>query len=190
MKIVLVGPPGSGKSTQSLKIRNDFNFQRVSTGDVFREYFREHNDFQGVYTKQNLDNGVLCSDEIMNRFVADEVLTPVGERLILDGYPRTCAQARAFDLLMRKRGERYVIIHFSLKNDDMILERILLRGEKREDDSENIIRERLQTYRKEAMTLIPTLIKNNQFFLEIDAWQSPENIYNQIKPYLQALLEE
>ena len=135
MKIVLVGPPGSGKSTQGLKIRNDFNFQRVSTGDVFREYFREHNDFQGVYTKQNLDNGVLCSDEIMNQFVADEILTPVGERLILDGYPRTCAQARAFDLLMRKRGERYIIIHFSLKNDDMILERILLRGEKREDDS-------------------------------------------------------
>ena len=102
MNIILFGPPGAGKGTQSNNLAKDFNLYKISTGDLLREEVKKKSAL-GIKIKSILDQGVLAPDDIINDFI-ESILTNKDyfNRLIFDGYPRNFNQAKYLDILIKK----------------------------------------------------------------------------------------
>ena len=104
MRIIIVGPPGAGKGTQAKLIVKDFQIIQLSTGDLLREHRRQDTKLGQAATKY-MDGGNLVPDEVILGMVAQEFKKPELEPgYILDGFPRTCPQARGLDQLLADRG--------------------------------------------------------------------------------------
>jgi adenylate kinase len=152
MRIVLLGPPGSGKGTQAALLKERLGVPHISTGDLLRAAVAAGTPL-GLKAKAAMDAGELVSDELVlglieERLGADDVKTGY----ILDGYPRNLAQARALDELLG-RLELPVQKALSLNVDeDAIVQRLAKRAEEegRSDDTEAVVRNRLQVYREQT----------------------------------------
>ncbi len=104
MRIIIVGPPGAGKGTQAKLIVKDFQIIQLSTGDLLREHRRQDTAL-GQAAKQYMDGGNLVPDEVILGMVAEEFEKPeLDNGYILDGFPRTCPQAKGLDQLLKDRG--------------------------------------------------------------------------------------
>ena len=104
MRIIIVGPPGAGKGTQAKLIVKDFQIIQLSTGDLLREH-RSQDTALGQAAKQYMDGGNLVPDEVILGMVAEEFEKPeLDNGYILDGFPRTCPQAKGLDQLLKDRG--------------------------------------------------------------------------------------
>src|SRR5262245_45846001 len=104
MRAILLGPPGCGKGTQAKLLKERKGMVHISTGDVLREAVQQETPL-GLEVKPILRSGGLVSDEIVNAIIAERFHAKDRPRcFLIDGYPRTVAQARAFDLLLREVG--------------------------------------------------------------------------------------
>ena len=104
--IILLGPPGSGKGTQSTKLLNDFCYCQLSTGDLLRENVAKKTH-AGVKAKEAMDKGQLVSDEIVNEILVNAMKSPYCERgIIFDGYPRNPEQAENLSSLLKSVGKK------------------------------------------------------------------------------------
>lgn len=104
--IILLGPPGSGKGTQSTNIINDFCFCQLSTGDLLRENVAKKTP-AGIKAKEAMDKGQLVSDSIVNEILTNAINSPICERgIIFDGYPRNAEQAENLNQLLSKNGKK------------------------------------------------------------------------------------
>ena len=145
MKIILVGIQGSGKSTQGNLLSEKLGVPYLSTGHIFRELAKEHTPL-GRYIKETMTSGYLIPDKKTNEIVSEYLGRPEYEKgYIMDGYPRTLAQAKAF-----KNGiDKVVYLEVS---DKEALWRLSYRngenGEKREDDTLSAIRKRIELFHK------------------------------------------
>lgn len=148
MNIILFGPPGAGKGTQAKKLQDEFNIPHLSTGDIFRAAIKNETPL-GVKVKSILDSGELVPDQTVVDLVADELSKEKYEDgYILDGFPRTVVQAKAFDKFLRDNNDELdAFISLSVPEDELI-SRILSRGEGRADDTEEKVKTRLEVYRK------------------------------------------
>ncbi len=150
LNLVLFGPPGAGKGTQSSKLIEKYNLVHLSTGDIFRANIKGSTAL-GTLAKSFMDKGVLVPDEVTIKMLEAELdkhLNPEG--FIFDGFPRTVAQAIALDemLLQRKTGIASMI-SLEVPNLDELVQRLLIRGKDsgRVDDSDpNIIQKRITEY--------------------------------------------
>ena len=121
MRLVLVGPPGSGKGTQAKRLVRTLNLSYVGTGDILREAIALRTPV-GIDAEPLIKRGLLVPDPVVNEVVAELFRGPFRpERFVLDGYPRTYAQAVAFDALMRQQFLKLdAVINLAISDDDVV----------------------------------------------------------------------
>jgi adenylate kinase len=124
MKLVLLGPPGAGKGTQAERIKAHYGIAHLSTGDMLREAVAADTEV-GRQAKAIMDAGRLVPDQVMIRLVAERIAQPDCARgFVLDGFPRTRAQAQALDALLAERGEQLDAVLEIAVDQDALVERI------------------------------------------------------------------
>ena len=153
-KILIMGPPGSGKGTQAARIAERRGLAHISTGDMLRAAMAAGSKL-GSRVKDIVDRGDLVPDDLMLELVLDRLSQPdAAEGFLLDGFPRTVAQADA--LVAALNGSRVLerIILLEVP-DEVLVERVLARG--RTDDTEETIRHRLRVYIESTQPVLDTL---------------------------------
>jgi len=159
VRVVLLGPPGAGKGTQAQKLSEKLGIPQISTGDLFRKNISEGTPL-GIEAKRYLDAGDLVPSELTNKLVEDRIEQPdATDGFILDGYPRSVEQARAFDEMLKNHDTKLdAVLEFAVSEQEL-LDRLKSRG--RADDTEEVIHNRMQVYRDETEPLLEYYSHNN-----------------------------
>jgi adenylate kinase len=159
VRLVLLGPPGAGKGTQAQKLSDKLGIPQISTGDLFRKNISDNTPL-GVEAKRYLDAGDLVPSELTNKLVEDRIEQPdAADGFILDGYPRSVEQAQALDEMLKNHNARLdAVLEFAVSEEELF-ERLKSRG--RADDTEEVIRNRMQVYRDETEPLLEYYSHNN-----------------------------
>ena len=149
LNIVLFGAPGCGKGTQSELLEKRFSLRHISTGNVIREQIAAKTEL-GLQMQACIERGELAPDQLVIDMIADYVAKHNdGNGVIFDGFPRTTAQAEAFDEILAKHDQKVaVMINMEVPEEELV-KRILLRGKdsgRADDQSEEIIRNRIDIY--------------------------------------------
>jgi len=152
--IVLFGPPGSGKGTQSEQLINKYNLTHISTGDLFRKHLAEGTNL-GILAKKYVDEGHLVPDEVVIGMVEDKInSTTESSGFIFDGFPRTVPQAEALDHLLNKKSFPIQTMLMLDVPQDELIKRLLERGKtsgRTDDQNEAKIRTRISVYENETI---------------------------------------
>ena len=154
--LLIVGPPGAGKGTQAARIAEALGVPAVSTGDIFRQNIKEQTEL-GRRVTAILDAGEYVPDELTNELVDDRLAQPDAEDgYLLDGYPRTAGQVEFLDGINLRRGERLDAVIRLVADTEEVVRRLLARSveQGRNDDTEEIVRHRLDVYERETAPLI------------------------------------
>jgi len=159
MRLVLLGPPGAGKGTQAGLLSRDQGIPHVATGDIFRSNVREGTEL-GQRAKEYMDRGDLVPDEVVIGMVMDRITEPdCGDGFILDGFPRTVAQAEALDKRLRRpsvpQDPLDAALNFEITEAELF-RRLVTRAEQehRSDDAEDVVRHRLEVYHANTKPLV------------------------------------
>ena len=169
MNIILFGPPGAGKGTQSKYLVKKLNGFQISTGDMLRDEIQKDSEI-GKKIINDMDDGKFVNDEIVNKLIKNVIFDPKKKnKLIFDGYPRSISQAKNLDLLLKVSNQKINFIFFLNVNKETIMKRIEKRKilEKRSDDDLNTILKRYDTYMKTTKPVLDFYSKNSNFY-EID----------------------
>lgn len=125
LRMILIGPPGAGKGTQALRLRDKYGVPHVSAGDLFRARVKDPNDPLGQEIKAILDSGKLVPDEITIKMIAERLDKDDAKNgFILDGFPRSLAQAKALDDMLKSKGIVLDAVVQMEVDDDKLVERI------------------------------------------------------------------
>ena len=151
--VALLGPPGSGKGTQAERLRDRSGFTTLATGDLLREARAAGTDL-GHRASEYMDRGDLVPDELIVAMMRDAIARADGEAILLDGFPRTVAQADALADALRDRGRELTAAVLVDVPDDVVVERISGRRQGRKDDQPETVRERLRVYHRETAPLV------------------------------------
>jgi len=155
-RLLLLGPPGAGKGTQARRLTEDLGIPQVSTGDMLRAAVAAGTEV-GRQAQAYMERGELVPDEVVIGVAEERLSQPDASKgFVLDGFPRTQAQARALDRMLERRGmalERCVCIEV---DEEELLARILERArlEGRSDDDEQTVRTRMRVYREQTEPLV------------------------------------
>ena len=163
MNLVIFGPPGAGKGTQSKFIVENFNMYQLSTGEFLRREIKE-NTAIGKKISSVINSGALVSDQIVSDLIEKVISnTQFHNRMIFDGYPRNLIQATYLDSLLKKSNQKINIVLKLSVGLETIKKRILERKslEKREDDNEIIAIKRYETYENNIKPVIEFYKKSN-----------------------------
>lgn len=216
--IILLGSPGSGKGTQAKYLVDWLHIPQISTGDMLREHISK-GDAIGREVQDRMRAGKLAPDELVNRLVFERTEQADAKRgFILDGYPRTPEQAKEMMRMLANAGAGEVVIHLVV-DYNVIISRISgrrvcpkcgtlynavshppkvdgvcdLDGTRlviRDDDREEVVRERLAQYERQTQALIGFFRTASERFIEVDAsGERPEAVFGRIRPELRSLIE-
>ena len=185
MNIILFGPPGAGKGTQSKYLVNKLSSFQISTGDLLREEIKKNSDIGKAITN-DMKNGKFVSDEIVNKLIENLVSDPQKKnRLIFDGYPRSLSQAKNLDILLEASNQKIDLILYLKVDKDTVVKRLEKRKiiENRSDDETNTILKRFDTY---MSTTEPVLnyYSENPKFKEIDGSLEIDEITRKIDTFI------
>lgn len=154
LNIVLFGPPGAGKGTQSAKLIDTYGLVHLSTGDIFRANIKGGTEL-GNLAKSFIDKGQLVPDEVTIGMLAGEVNNnPNAKGFIFDGFPRTQAQAQALDNLLQSKGTSITMMLALEVEEEELRKRLLLRGKdsgRADDQDPTVIQKRIDVYNGETM---------------------------------------
>ena len=182
LNIVLFGAPGCGKGTQSEILEERFGLRHISTGHIIRQQIAAQTPL-GVQMQACIERGELAPDELVIGMVADYVANNNdGKGVIFDGFPRTTAQAAAFDLLLAKHGQKVaVMINMEVPEEELV-KRILLRGKdsgRADDQSEEIIRNRIEVYRQQTAIVADHYTKQNKY-AEVNGLGTMDEVFGRL----------
>ena len=179
MNIIMFGPPGAGKGTQSQYLQDKYEIKQLSTGDMLRAEVSSGSDL-GNSVKSIMESGELVSDQIMIEIIANAISQPECENgFILDGFPRTVEQAKALDemLVHMKRTIEHVVV--LTVDEGILLDRIKARaaesGDTRADDNEETLKKRLNVYNEQTAPVLP-YYQGNGLMRRIDGMRSIEEV--------------
>ena len=186
MNIILFGPPGAGKGTQSKYLVEKIKGFQISTGDMLREEIQNQSEI-GKKIINDMNNGKFVSDGIVNDLIKNVIFDPKKKnKLIFDGYPRSISQAENLSKLLKISGQKINLIFFLNVSKDIIIKRIEKRKaiENRSDDDLNTILKRFDTYMETTKPVLDYYSKNPNFH-EIDGTQEIDQITNKIEAFLE-----
>ena len=155
-RLLIVGPPGSGKGTQAARITDQLGVVAISTGDIFRANVKEMTPL-GVEAKKYMDSGDYVPDSVTNAMVRDRLAQEdVADGFLLDGYPRTVAQVAELDDILSSNGQSLDAVVLLTADEDELVARLLNRAqtEGRADDTEDVIRHRLNVYTEQTQDVV------------------------------------
>ncbi len=209
MKILMMGPPGAGKGSQSAKVVDHYDLPSISTGQMFRDAYH-NSDPIGIEAMKYISKGELVSDEITNKIVRLRLKQNDAENsFLLDGYPRTVAQATALDEMLKEMGTKLDAVFNILSSNDVLFERMEQRrvcrscdrtyhlkfkipkqlgvcdkcgGElyQRPDDTLESVKRRLEIYETKTKPLLDYYDKKGILF-HINGMQPFDNVYKDIE---------
>lgn len=205
MNLILLGAPGAGKGTQAVKIAEEYKIPHISTGDIFRKNIKEQTEL-GKLAKTYIDKGELVPDEVTIAIVADRLkAADCANGWLLDGFPRTVAQAEALagfakvdtvinididlQLLLRRLTGRRVCgdcgesYHVDMLDGRMICAKCKGALYQRDDDTEETVQSRLDVYVKQTSPLI-TYYSDQNILKNVNGNDSIENVFAEIKRVL------
>jgi adenylate kinase len=188
LNIVILGPPGAGKGTQGKLIAADAGIPHVNTGDIFRAECAAGTDL-GNRVKSIIDAGDLVPDELTSEIVRARLeQDDTSKGFVLDGFPRTLAQAEALEraLAGSDRGDLSVVLDFEVP-DEMAVERLLGRAsvEGRSDDAPDKIQHRLNVYHRQTEPLVE-YYRARDLLVPIHADASVEDVFSEVQQVLSA----
>lgn len=175
--VVLMGAPGAGKGTQAKLLEKTFNLPQVSTGDLFRANLKNETEL-GKLARSYMDKGELVPDSVTVAMVKDRLSHPdCAEGAILDGFPRTVAQADALARLLTEFDSQIAVVPYIKVSQDVLVERLMYRAqiEGRADDNEETVRTRMRVYQQETSPLLD-YYHDKGLLVEIDGEQSIEEV--------------
>jgi adenylate kinase len=218
LNLVLLGPPGSGKGTQGERLQEDFRLPYYATGDILRAAVRDGSDL-GSEAREYMDRGDLVPDGVMVGLIAERVSRDeAADGFILDGFPRTTAQAEALDAEMEKLeraltaailievpddevvrrlgGRRTCVkeghifhVEFDPPKNDGICDICGARLETRDDDRPEVIRNRLRTYHEKTEPLV-AYYEERGILRRVDGSREPDDVNDRIRAMLATLRME
>ena len=156
LNIILFGPPGAGKGTQSAKLIEQYHLTHLSTGDVFRYNIKNETEL-GILAKSFIDQGELVPDEVTNNMVNDFINRNWNENgFIFDGFPRTIAQGNALATILAKKDSSITVMLALEVEENELVKRLIERGKtsgRIDDQDEDTIRNRFKVYQNETSPL-------------------------------------
>ncbi|WP_461831872.1 adenylate kinase [Aquifex sp.] len=198
MILVFLGPPGAGKGTQAKKLAEEKGFIHISTGDILREAVQKGTPL-GKKAKEYMEKGELVPDNIIIALI--EEVFPKHGKVIFDGFPRTVEQAKALDDMLQKKGLKVDYVFLFDVPDEVVIERLSGRRIdpktgavyhikynppppgveviQREDDKPDVIKKRLEVYRKQTAPLIEYYERKN-ILKKLDATKPIDEVYKEI----------
>ena len=208
MNVILLGAPGAGKGTQATKISDAYKLPHISTGDIFRENIKNQTPI-GLEAKSYIDKGQLVPDEVTCRIVEDRLQkSDCKDGYMLDGFPRTIAQAEALDKITKIDLVINIDVDFSLLMERLCGRRVCkecgesyhvltLNGEtkcsrcggelyQRKDDNPETVQSRLDVYNAQTTPLIEYYQKKGLLF-SVDGSTTPEYVYDVVSKKLDSL---
>jgi adenylate kinase len=218
LNLVLLGPPGSGKGTQGERLQEDFRLPYYATGDILRAAVREGTEL-GSEAKEYMERGDLVPDEVMVELIGERVSrAEAGDGFILDGFPRTTAQAEALGAKMDELGRELTAAILIDVSDDEVVRRLGgrrtcvkeghifhvefdppknegicdicgARLEIRDDDKPEVIRNRLATYHEKTEPVI-AFYENQGILRRVDGSLDPDEVNGRIRAMLATLRME
>jgi adenylate kinase len=163
--LILFGPPGSGKGTQSENLIKKYGLKHLSTGDLLRSEIK-HSTPLGMEAKQFMDKGQLVPNEVVIGMISSAVdANPHVTGFLFDGFPRTTAQAEALDKLLEFKKTSISLMLALEVSEEELVKRLLHRGQtsgRSDDTNENIIRERINVYHNETSAVAEHYRKTNK----------------------------
>ena len=206
MILVFLGPPGAGKGTQAKLLSQRMRFLHLSTGDLLREAVKNQTPL-GKKAKEYMDRGELVPDELIVQLIEETM--PKDGNVILDGFPRTVNQALALEEMLKGKGEKISKVLFFDVPDEVIIDRLsgrrvcskcgavyhvkynppkvegvcdLCGGSlmQRDDDKEEVVKKRLEVYRKQTQPLIE-FYQDRGIIYKLDAEKGVEELFEEVK---------
>lgn len=191
LNLILLGGPGSGKGTQAALIKQCFQLEHISTGEMFRKEMAKGTEI-GLLAKATIDKGDLCSDELTMAVLRNCLASFENSKgFIFDGVPRTIAQAEMMDNLDdRSFTPIHTVFHLHV-NEEEIVNRIVKRAkeEGRSDDTPEIVKHRIQNYYLQTSPLIK-YYKDQNKLIEINGMQTVEVVFSNISTHIKKYLSK
>jgi adenylate kinase len=189
MNVILLGPPGCGKGTQAARLKGKYGLIPLSTGDMLRAAVAAGSDV-GRKAKAIMEAGQLVPDDIVVGVIAERIAQPdvQAQGFVLDGFPRTVAQAKALDAMMERRGWKLDHI-IELKVDEEALkaridkrarETVAAGGAVRADDNAETLKKRIAVYREQTQPILPYYQATSRL-KQVDGMASVDEVTRQIE---------
>lgn len=162
-RLLLIGTPGAGKGTQALRLSQTFDIPAISTGDIFRHNVKNETEL-GKLAKAFMDRGEYVPDSLTNDLVRDRLAQPdAANGFLLDGYPRTADQVAELDDILAEKSQQLDAVVMLDADVDEVVRRLLNRAveQGRADDTEEVIRHRLEVYEEQTAPLISVYAARN-----------------------------
>lgn len=197
MRLILVGPPGAGKGTQAARLVEQYGIPQLSTGDMLRAAVAAKTPV-GLKAKEVMDSGGLVSDDIVVGIIRDRIAEDDAQKgFILDGFPRTLAQAEALDTMLQENGVKLNAVLELRVDQNKLVDRIIKRAEDakaagqpvRKDDDPEVFKQRLQAYNRDTAVVVPYYEKTGHLSV-IDGMQDIQAVSASIESVLQGLDEK
>ena len=185
MNIILFGPPGAGKGTQSKYLVNKLKAFQISTGDLLRDEINKNSEI-GKSIINDMNDGKFVSDNVVNKIIKNLISDPQKKnRLIFDGYPRSLSQAKNLNLLLEESNQKIDLILFLNVDKETIIKRLEKRKiiENRSDDDSETILKRYDTYMKTTKPVL-NFYSSNPNFREIDGSLEIDEITRKINTFV------
>lgn len=177
MRIIFLGPPGAGKGTQAVRVARELGVPHLSTGDMLREAIRRETPL-GRQAAEHMNFGRLVPKELVEALVEERIARPdCAAGYVLDGYPRTVEQAEDFDRMHADQESQLDATVYLAVPYDVLLSRLAGRG--REDDGEEVVRERLRQYDELTRPLVDHY-RGQGVLREVDGLGTPDEVFQRI----------